>query len=142
MSRKKPKPDWQPRPYYAWNSVEAKAIKVLHQIVGREQAFFAIWRRKEDGAVSFSREMTDQLRAFAQAGDRESWVTLSFANATSWEETLRKFFDDGVMRQYMREGSRAPWPWPPSLEGKIYPDANGVPPPNEDDLNALAGERS
>ncbi len=140
MSRKKPNPDWQPRPTYAWDSPEAKAIKVLHQIVGRLPAFYAIWRRKEDGAVSFRLDMTEQLRAFALAGDMSTWVTLTYRQAGSWEELLGKLFEDGVFRQRLVEGSRAPWPWPPSIEGKIYPDPGGVPPMTEADHEALANE--
>lgn len=141
MSRKKRvDPDWKPKPYYAWDSPEAKAIKVLHEIVGRTSAFFAVWRRKSDGAVTFGRDMTEQLKAFALAGDEARWVTLNYQQAASWEEALRKFFDEGLHRRRMTDGSRAPWPWPPSIEGKIYPDANGVPPMSDADRNALASE--
>lgn len=141
MSRKKrADPEWQPPPSYAWDSDEAKAIKVLHRVVDRMSAFFAIWRRKSDGAVSFRKEMTEQLKAFAKAGDESTWVTLNYQQATSWEELLGKVFEPGMIRKHLVEGSRAPWPWPPSLEGKIYPDPNGVPPLGDADRNALASE--
>lgn len=140
MGRKKPNPDWQPRPTFPWDSTEAKAIKVLHQIVGRLSAFYAIWRRREDGAVSFRMDMTEQLRAFALAGDPTTWVTLTYRQACSWEELMGKLFEDDVVRQRLVEGSRAPWPWPPSIEGKIYPDPVGVPPMTEADHEALAKE--
>lgn len=141
MSRKKKvDPDWKPRPHYAWNSVEARAIKVLHQIVGRESAFYAVWRRKSDGAVSFGKDITEQLRAFAQAPDASEWVELTYRHAASWEETLSKYFDDGIQRRKLRQGSRAPWPWPPSLEGKLHPDPNGIPPIRDEDRKALSNE--
>jgi hypothetical protein len=142
MSRKQTKKqaEWKPRTTYAWDSPEAKAIKALHDIVGRTKAFYAIWRRKEDGSVSFSKEMTPQLVKFAEVGERSVWVTLTYQQACSWEEFLDDIFTKEAIRQHMREGSMAPWLWPPSIEGKIYTEADGVPPLTNDDIDALASE--
>lgn len=136
---KKPVPDPAARATYLRGSPEAEAIKVLHDIVGRERAFIAIFRAS-DGSVTFTKPMTDQLRAFAQAPEQSCWVTLNFPQACAWEEFLGKVFDRGVVRQRLHENSKAPWPWPPSLEGTIYPDPGGVPPLRDDDINALASE--
>ena len=127
-------------PVFAKDSDGAKAVRLLHDLVGRTSAFFQIFRRS-DGSVTYTKEMTPQLLALAQAPqDQESWPVLNRQHAGAWEELLRKVFDQGLVRTYLTEGSRAPWPWPPSIEGKIYSDADGVPPINDEDRNALAAE--
>lgn len=121
------------------DSAEAKAVLVLHEIVGRTSAFFKIWRRP-DGSVSYPKPITPRLAALAQAPDRESaWVELTNEQAGAWESLLRSVFDEGLARNRLREGSRAPWPWPPSVDGKIYTKADSVPPTKED-FDALASE--
>lgn len=125
---------------FAPDSAEAKAVLVLHEIVGRTSAFFKIWRRP-DGSVSYPKPITPRLAALAQAPDRESaWVELTHEQAGAWESLLRGVFDEGLARNRLREGSRAPWPWPPSVDGKIYTKADSVPPINNEDLDALASE--
>lgn len=106
---------------YAKDSAEAIAVKVLHDLVGRTSAFFQIFRRS-DGTVTFTKPMTAQLTAMAEAPLQtdECWVTLTRQQAGAWEGLLRSVFDEGLVRQRLHEGSRAPWPWPPSVEGKIY----------------------
>lgn len=135
--RKADRDEWKPPPSFAWNSAEAKAIKSLHEVVDRTSAFFAVWRSKEDGSVSFSREMTPQLLKFAEVGDHSTWATLTYQQAVAWEEFFDTVFPKAVLRKHMREGSKAPWLWPPSLEGKLYPDGPG---PTAKDLDALASE--
>lgn len=142
MSKKqaKKRDDWKPRTAYAWGSPEAMAIKALHDLVGRTNAFYAIWRRKEDGAVTFYSEMTPQLIRFAEIGEPSTWAALTYQQACAWEEFFDGIFPKEAVRYHMREGSKAPWPWPPSIEGKLYPDANGVPPLSNEDLDAIASE--
>jgi hypothetical protein len=111
---------------FAGDSAEAKAIKGLHDIVGRSEAFWKIWRRA-DGSVTFSKPMTPQLVALAQVPQSADWVKLTRQQAGAWEHMLRQFFDDALSRTRMREGSSAPWPWPPSGEGKLYTSATGPP---------------
>jgi hypothetical protein len=124
---------------YPPNSAEAKAILMLHDIVGRREAFFKIWRRP-DGSVSYPKPITARLAALSQAPEPSAWPTLNHGQAGAWENLLRSVFDDGLARQRLREGSRAPWPWPPSVEGKLYTDAAGVPPLSNEDLDALSSE--
>lgn len=102
--------------YFAPDSPEAKAIEVLHDLVGRQQAFRMIWRRP-DGAASFSKSMTPQLLALASVVDRSTWATLTHQQAGAWETFAGKFFDVGMVRQHFREGSRAPHQWPPKVDG-------------------------
>lgn len=141
MSKKpaKKQADWKPRAVYAWNSQEAKAIKMLHIVSGRISAFFAVWRNKIDGSVTFSREMTPQILRFADVEnmDQSTWVTLTHQQACAWEEFFDTVFPKGIIRFHMREGSKAPWLWPPAIDGKPYPDGPG---PTAKDLDALANE--
>lgn len=121
-------------------SAEARAIKVLHDVARRTEAFFKIWRRP-DGSVDFAKPITPQIAALAQAPDPASWFDLSHQQAGAWESLLKSVFEPGVTRLHMREGSRAPWPWPPSVDGKIYTDAAAAAPPlSDDDMDALASE--
>lgn len=140
MTRKSiKKPDAAPRPIFSRDSAEAKAVRMLHDIVGLTKAFFAICRHA-DGSVSFPRSMTVQLVALSAAPDRGEWATLTRQQAAAWECLLRSVFDDRMIRTRLREGSKAPWPWPPSIEGKIYTESEGVPPLTDEDRNALASE--
>lgn len=109
-------------PSFPPGSIEAKAVRVLHDVVGRTSAFFKISRRG-DGSVTFSKEMTPQLAALGgpECPPRDQWVTLNRQQAGAWEGMMQHFFEQGVLRQKLREGSFAPWPWPPSVEGKLYP---------------------
>lgn len=106
-------------PVFAKDSVEAKALRALHELVGRMSAFFTIFRRG-DGSVSYTKRMTPQLCAFARMPARDAWRPLNFRQACSWEELLRQVFDQGLIRTRLAEGSPAPWPWPPSIDGVIY----------------------
>lgn len=108
------------------DSIEAKAIKMLHDIAGRTTAFFSICRRPD--GIRFSKEVTPQLAALARAPAQSAWIVLSHQQAGAWEAMLGTFFGEGVIRNRLREGSRAPWPFPPSVDGKtIYTTATGPP---------------
>lgn len=114
------------RPVYARHSPEARAIKALHDLVGRTSAYFMIFCRG-DGSVTYHKRVTPQLLAFADMPAHEQWRPLSRQQAFAWEELLRQVFDQGLIRMRLSENSPAPWPWPPSLEGKIY-EWDGPPP--------------
>lgn len=124
-------PDKAGRPSAAASTVHppdspgAKAIKALHEIAGRIDAFFKIWRRP-DGTVSFPLELTPRLLAFANVPDRTSWVALTHQQAGAWEALLRTVYPDArILRTHMREGSMAPWPWPPRVDGTLSPESEG-----------------
>jgi predicted transcriptional regulator len=110
---------------YAPDSVEAKAIIVLHEIAGKLDFLRQVHRRGE-GIIHYPKAMTPQLAALAQAAAATDWVTLSHQQAGAWEGMLREFVVV-QMRHRLREGSRAPWPWPPSVDGKIYSADTGPP---------------
>lgn len=126
-------------PVYARDSAEAKAVRVLHDLVGRTAAFFTIFR-KSDGSVSYTKRITPQLAAMGQAPSPNEWRPLNRKQAGSWEELLRKVFDQGLVRTYLVEGSLAPFPFPPSLEGKIY-EWDGPEPPQQEQTLANEGQR-
>lgn len=103
---------------FAPGSIEAKSITVLHEIANRLTALRTIWQRS-DGSISFPKPMTPQLAALAQAPPQSDWPTLDRQQAGAWEGLLRQFFEPEVIRAHMREGSRAPWAWPPRKDGTL-----------------------
>ncbi|WP_316229030.1 helix-turn-helix domain-containing protein [Bradyrhizobium sp. SZCCHNR1070] len=116
------------------DSAEAKAIKALHDLVGRGEAFRKIFRRAGDGSVSFPRAVTSQLLALASVPDESAWVDLTHQQAGAWEGFVKPFFDERAVRRHFRVGSRAPWPWPPKVNGELCSIATGPPvPPDVDD---------
>lgn len=103
---------------FAADTVEAKAITALHGIVGSLD-FLRTVMRAADGGVRHLKPVTPRLLALAQAPPREEWITLDRQQAGAWEA----FIDENLMlgtRRRMAEGSHAPWPWPPSKDGKVY----------------------
>lgn len=131
------KPEASITALHAPHSPEAKAVRVLHDIVGRSEAFFKIFRGR-DGSVTFHTPITPQLAALAQAGDPSSWPILDRQQAAAWEQLLRPVFDDRIVRLRLREGSRAPWYWPPRKDGTLSP--TGPPGATDEDLQTLANE--
>lgn len=110
---------------FARDSVEAKALLVLHEIAGKAD-FFRQVHRRGDGTISYPKPVSAQLAALAQAAPQAEWVTLSRQQAGAWEGLLREAVVVQV-RNRLCEGSRAPWAWPPSAEGKLYTSATGPP---------------
>jgi hypothetical protein len=106
------------------DSVEAKALAVLHDIAEAGD-FFRKVHRRGDG-ISYPKPVTPRLAALAQAPAPSDWATLDHKQAGAWEGLLREFVTVQV-RKHLVEGCRAPWPWPPSADGKIYTSATGPP---------------
>lgn len=109
-----------PSTRFAADSPEARALKVLHDLCGRSAAFEKIWRAA-DGTVNFSKPLTPRVIGLAQAPEPLFWVVLDRQQAGAWEALLRSMFDEGISRTALREGSRAPWPWPPRVDGTLSP---------------------
>lgn len=124
------------RPIYARDTAEAKAVRALHELVGRTSAFFKIFRR-DDGSVTYTKRITPQLAAFATMPEPEAWRPLNRQQAFAWEDLLRQVFDPGLIRTRITDGSSAPWPWPPSIDGKIYAWDGPAPTMTEDDANHI-----
>jgi hypothetical protein len=102
---------------YPRTSVEARALIGLHDVCDAADGFRKIYVRD---AVTYRKPMTPQILAFAQVPPRGEWVMLTYPQAGAWENLLREVAVIS-MRKHFREGDLAPWPWPPSAEGKIYP---------------------
>lgn len=108
-------------------SPEAKALMVLHEIAGKTDALWQIHIRGD--LVHYPRPMTPRLAVLAQAPAKGEWVALTRQQAAAWEALLR----DAVVaanRNPLREGARAPWLWPPKVDGSLY-TATGPPPLEE-----------
>lgn len=119
---------------------EAKALGVLHSIAGKYDYLQKFMLR--DGKVYWRGTMTPQLLALARAGAPDCWITLNRQQAAAWEALLKTHVTVQV-RNHLVEGSRAPWPWPPNVEGKTYDSAAppAAPDLSEEDAEALANER-
>lgn len=110
---------------YALATPEGKAICRLHEIADLAQFLKDVKIR--NGSVYFSNPVTKRLLALADAPtDRDAWVVLTHQQAMAWEGLLRESISVAT-RTRLREGSRAPWPWPPSKDGTVY-TTTGPPP--------------
>lgn len=72
------------------------------------------------GGISYRGEITPRLRAMASVPPESEWVEYSHGspNYRAWFDFIRETFSGRAIP--LREAYRAPWPWPPSSEGKIY----------------------
>jgi hypothetical protein len=95
---------------------EARAIGLLFMVAQSDDFFLRVYCK--DGFVGWNKPFTEQLGAMAKASGRERWRSLPAEGAASWNEFIRSAIGPQFAR--LRPGSSAPWPWPPSVEGKIY----------------------
>lgn len=109
---------------YPRDSGEARALMVLHEIAAAGDGFRKIYRRP-DGSISYRKPVTLRLAALAEAPSTAEWVTLGRNQAAAWEGLLRDTITIQV-RKHLKEGDRAPWPWPPSVDGTIYSDQSDI----------------
>jgi hypothetical protein len=115
-------------------SPEGKAIGVLFDVAGKTDFFHKAVLR--GGVVAWRIEITPQLLALADVGNRTSWRELSHQQAGAWNE----FIGDRAGPQPRRLVARslAPKPWPPRKDGTWPPE--GQPEATDEDLKALASE--
>ncbi|WP_257164670.1 hypothetical protein [Bradyrhizobium sp. SRS-191] len=112
---------------YPLESAEARAISMAYTIAGAGQALRGFMIR--NGLLNYQRPITARLRALAEAPrDRDGWPILTRQQAAAWEGLMREAVTVQV-RNHLREGARAPWPWPPSHDGTIYTTTTGSPQP-------------
>lgn len=105
------------------DSVEADAIRALYA-VARAHPF------EHRNRVSYRGEVTTQLLKFAEAGPQSGWPWIELGRAiASWSEFLDQHVHVArpplVIKRLVdgdeRRGIFAPWMFPPSVEGKLYP---------------------
>jgi len=101
---------------YPTASPEGRAVSVLYDIVGAGDFFRSVVRKGD--RVYYQLPMTPRLAALAQAPAVAEWATLARNQAAAWESFLSEHLTLQV-RQRLREGSRAPWPWPPRKDGTL-----------------------
>lgn len=101
---------------YPTASTEGRAVAVLYDIVGAGD-FFRSTMRKAD-RVFYRLPVTPRLAALAQSPPVAEWATLARNQAAAWETFVGEHLTLQV-RQRLREGSRAPWPWPPRKDGTL-----------------------
>jgi len=109
---------------FARDSVEARALIALHDLAGAGEGFRKIYVRAE--GVSYRKPMTPQLSAMAQMPPSAEWITLSRNQAGAWDRLIDGAVTINVWK-HLKEGDRAPWPWPPAVDGKLYTAETGPP---------------
>ena len=116
--------------HHPLTSPEGRAIVVLHDIAGLAQHLRDI--RIRNGVVSYPKPVTPQLLGLAtnDPPSPEEWPALTGQQAAAWEEKILREFVTIQTRRKLREGSRAPWPWPPRKDGTLSTTG----PPGEDSL--------
>lgn len=102
---------------YQADSVEAKAIAALYEIGGISDLFYRTVKR--GNVVYYRHALTPKVLRLAELPPRSEWVALDHRQAGAWEGLLSDALANAA-RSRMREGMQAPWPWPPSVDGKIY----------------------
>jgi hypothetical protein len=109
------------------DSVEGRAILAIYA-VAKTRPFESRNRLIHAG------EITPQVLAFANAGSPSSWPLIEDRQQiAAWSNFLSdhvrgnrpQFVVTRGIGEAQRRGIEAPWPWPPSAEGKIY--ATGPP---------------
>lgn len=114
---------------YDADSAEGKAVIAIYAIA-RTHPF------ESRGRISYAGEITPQLLAFADVEDRSAWMWIEERpQIAAWSNFLSAHVKSArpslVISRGSGEGVRtgiyAPWPWPPSAEGKIYTSATGPP---------------
>lgn len=109
---------------YLQDSPEGRAIIVLYEIAAKADFVRQVMIR--NGVISYAKPVGPRLLALAQAGPKDGWFVLDHRQAASWENVLRDAVTVQV-RKHLLAGDRAPWPWPPSVDGKLYTEATGPP---------------
>ena len=116
---------------YPLTSPEGRAICTLYEIAGKTHFLHSVVIR--NGTVYDYQPITPRLLALAQAGPKDNWPVLNRNGGGSWENLLREALPPTLTRRPLREGDRAPWPFAPSKDGKIYDAASATGPPFVED---------
>jgi hypothetical protein len=101
---------------FARESREGRAIAALYEIAGKGDFLRQFMLRNH--AINYSLPITPRLLALADAPPRTDWAELGRQQAGAWEGLLSEAVHVQV-RNHLREGSRAPWPWPPRKDGTL-----------------------
>lgn len=116
---------------YARESREGVAISVLYEIAGKGDFLRQFMLR--NNAINYPLPITPRLLALADAPPRSQWVTLDRQQAGAWDGLLSEAVHVQV-RSHLREGSCAPWPWPPRKGGTLSPTGPPETLMSDDDL--------
>ena len=144
--------------YHDEGSDAAKAIAVAYAIGGKSDFFRSVMQRP-GVKLYYPHNVDARLLALAAAPGMDAWPIVDYRQAAAWEEFLRAYVTVQTRNRFT-EGARAPWPWPPSVDGRLYVDGADPPPPEpiersegaadganmvpdltDDDRDALAKER-
>jgi hypothetical protein len=99
------------------DSVAAKAVIAVYKLAGKEE-FLRKVMQSRNGEVYYRGVVTPQLLALAQSASPSDWITVDRRQAGAWNEIIDAFVTVET-RVRLKEGSRAPWPWPPRHDGAL-----------------------
>jgi hypothetical protein len=113
-------------------AVDSEAGRAIHAIyaVARARPF------ESQRRIVYPGEITAQMLAFADAGNRSSWPWIEDRHQIAAWTGFVSGHVHGARPALVttrgigadqRSGIYAPWPWPPSVDGKIYTTATGPP---------------
>jgi hypothetical protein len=98
-------------------SVEARALGTLYKIAGASAFFYSVLARGD--SVSYAKAITPKLLGLAKARPESEWVQLTHRQAGAWEALLREYvFPPIATRKRLVAGDRAPWEFPPLVNGE------------------------
>ena len=107
---------------YPLDSPEGKAVATLYDIAGKRSLFDAVMKR----GVSF-KTVTPQVLALEQTPPQAQWIDLAEpAQVAAWDRFIAAQLPK-INRAELKLGDKAPWPWPPSVAGKVYTAGSGPP---------------
>jgi hypothetical protein len=103
---------------YLRDSAEAKAIAAIHQIAGMGDYVRRSLLRGE--VLYYYQPVPPRLLALSTMPPNDQWVTLDRQQAGAWEAMIAEHVTAGrASGARLREGSRAPWAWPPRKDGSL-----------------------
>ena len=101
----------------ARGSAEAKAVRVLYLLAGCRSAVDG-FMRAADGGIWYRHEIAPRLLALAQAAPEADYVAVDHRQAGAWNDLIDEFVIVQARRR-LRGGDRAPWLWPPRIDGTL-----------------------
>lgn len=111
---------------YARDSAEARAVLAIHEVAGVAAHVRHTMLRGD--VLYYYRAIPPRLLALSAAPPRDQWITLDRQQAGAWEAMIADHVSaNRPVGARLREGSQAPWAWPPRKDGSL----STAPPPDQ-----------
>ena len=103
---------------YPEGSIEARAIAAVYAIAGQTDFVARVMKSRQHGGIYYRGTVTPQLLALGNVPPEADWPELTHQQAGAWNGLLREFVIKEIWNR-LREGKKAPWPWPPRKDGTL-----------------------